>query len=112
MRQQSILLHPAIAVALLLAGVAVVVGSAFVSLTSGVGEWFQRSGSLFVLFSVLLEIQQTAIKQPEASGGVTINGKPVAIRQPISAMSKWLHRFTWGGIVTGTIIWGYGDLLF
>ena len=112
MRRQSILFHPATAVALLLAGVAVVIGSGFFSLISGVGEWFQRSGSLFVLFSVLVEIQQTAIKQPEASSGVTISGAPVAIRQPISALSKWLHRLAWGGIVTGTIIWGYGDLLF
>lgn len=112
MRLQSMLLHPSTAVTLLLVGVAVVAGSAGVSLSSGNGEWFQRSGSLFVLFSVLVEIQQTAIKQPEGSSFVSINGAPAAIRQPIAAMSKWLHRFAWGGIVTGTVIWGYGDLLF
>ena len=106
------LLHPSLAVALLLAGVAVVAGSAGISLTSGDGEWFQRSGSLFVLFSVLVEIQQTILKQPRASSDVFINNAPAAINNPISAVSKWLHRFAWGGIVIGTVIWGYGDLLF
>ena len=106
------LLHPFMAVALLLAGVAVAVASACLSLMTGEGEWFQRSGSLFVLFSVLVEIQQSAIKQPEGSSFVFISDVPAAIRQPISAVSKWLHRFAWGGIVIGTTIWGYGDLLF
>ena len=32
--------------------------------------------------------------------------------QHIPTVRKWLHRIAWGGIVIGTLIWGYGDLFF
>ncbi|MDE2915045.1 MAG: hypothetical protein OXL68_19260 [Paracoccaceae bacterium] len=95
----------------MLIGFAALAGSAHVSLTTGEGEWFQRSGSLLVLFSAIVEIQQTAKKQPKEAG-VTINGSPITVRDPVPTMSKLLHALAWGGIVTGTAVWGYGDLMF
>lgn len=112
MELSSLLSKPSLGIALLLAGLAAVAGSLYLSLASGDGAWFQRSGSLFLLFSALVEIQQSSIKQPKESGGVTINDTSVMIRNPIPNVSKWLHRFAWSGIVIGTCIWGYGDLLF
>ena len=56
-RLPSVLLNPALSAALLLAGLAAVVGSAYASYASGNGEWFQRSGSVFVLVSVIVEIR-------------------------------------------------------
>ena len=111
-RLPAVLLNPALGAVLLLAGLVAVVGSAYLSHVSGNGEWFQRSGSVFVLFSVLVEIQQSSIKQPKEAGWATIDGRPTLVGEPISAVSKWLHRFAWAGIVVGTVIWGYGDLVF
>ena len=110
-RLPPVFLNPALGAALLLAGLAAVVGSAYLSHMSGNGEWFQRSGSVFVLFSVLVEIQQTVINQPRETNS-TINSTPIMIREPISDVSKWLHWIAWAGIVVGTGIWGYGDLVF
>ena len=110
-RLPFVLLNPVLGAALLLAGLAAVAGSAYASHASGNGEWFQRSGSVFVLFSVLVEIQQTVTNQPRETNS-TINNTPFMIREPVSEVSKWLHRIAWAGIVTGTGIWGYGDLVF
>ena len=87
------------------AGLATVAGSLVYSLASGEGEWFQRSGSLLVLFSVLLEVRQTAIEQPKKSKSVSIEGTAAATRGPISVGNKRLHWTAWGGIVIGTVIW-------
>ena len=97
--------------ALLLAGIGAVLGSAYFIHASGDGEWFQRSGSLLVLFSVVVEIRQTLAQQPNPSPSVFSGGEPVLRQSPISAASKWLHRSAWAGIVIGTCIWGYGDLI-
>ena len=107
-----LLLRPSSGVALVAAGLATVAGSLVYSLASAEGEWFQRSGSLLVLFAVVLEIRQTAIEQPKKSKSVSIEGTAAATRGSISVANKRLHRIAWGGIVIGTVIWGYGDLLF
>ena len=76
------------------------------------GEWFQRSGSLCVLFSVILEIRQTSIRQPQPSSSVFVEGRPAVFDSPVSRLDVWFHRFAWFGIVFGTVVWGYGDLVF
>ena len=48
-------------------GLASVFVSAIASFISGDGHWFQRSGSLLVLFSVVLEFRQSQI----ANGFIT-----------------------------------------
>ena len=73
--------------------------SLVVSLETGSGEWFQRSGSLMVLFSVAVEYRRRHLKPVrQAAGG-------------------WLFRrqipwVCYASILLGTLIWGYGDLLF
>ena len=37
------------------------------SVTLREGEWFQRSGAIVVLISVILEIRQSLAKQPQAN---------------------------------------------
>ena len=86
--------------------------SLYFSVAENSGEWLQRSGSLIVLFSVVLEILQTLAKQPIPSDWVFINNVPAATSPPVSKTSKWFHKFARFGIVIGTLIWGYGDLLF
>ena len=39
--------------------------SLWLSVTLREGEWFQRSGAIVVLISVILEIRQSKAKQPE-----------------------------------------------
>ena len=71
-----------------------------------------RSGAIVVLISVLLEIRQSIAKQPQANPKFSAGGNPVMTAQHIPTVRKWLHRIAWGGIVIGTLIWGYGDLFF
>ncbi len=82
------------------------------SVAENSGEWLQRSGSLIVLFSVVLEILQTLAKEPIPAEGVFINNVPATTSPPVSKTSKWFHIIAWFGIAIGTLIWGYGDLLF
>ena len=88
------------------------VASLWLSVTLREGEWFQRSGAIVVLISVLLEIRQSIAKQPQANPKISAGGNPVMTAQHIPTVRKWLHRIAWGGIVIGTSIWGYGDLFF
>ncbi len=74
------------------------------------GSWFQRSGSLCVLFCVLLEIHQASLKKPVPASSVFTEGMPTMRGPNVSSLDNWLHRFAWLGIVLGTLIWGYGDL--
>ena len=88
------------------------VASLWLSVTLREGEWFQRSGAIVVLISVLLEIRQSIAKQPQANSKFSAGGNLVMTEQHIPTVRKWLHRIAWGGIVIGTLIWGYGDLFF
>ena len=76
------------------------------------GKWVQRSGSLVVLFSAILEIRQTLIKKPQEASSVKIEGRPALAARQISKIDTFFHGFAWTGIAVGTIVWGYGDLLF
>ncbi len=78
--------------------------------------WFQRSGSLTVLFAAVLEYRQATIdeKAREAAWGAAKRrswaGTPIVGHLPPPR-----RFFVIAGlllIVPGTIIWGYGDLLF
>ena len=103
----SLLLQSSLAIAFLLVGFGALVGSFCLSLAPRDGVWFQRSGSLLVLSSILVDIQQAMIKQPllEESGTTTISGGLDGLEHPITAMTKWLHRISWVGIFIGTGIW-------
>lgn len=72
--------------ALLVACFGCVAISFLYSLISKEGEWFQRSGSLLVLFSVALEIRQTQARRPTPAGWPPgAFTAPTLIQKPISA---------------------------
>ena len=85
--------------------------SIWFSVTLREGEWFQRFGAIVVLISVILEIRQSMAKQPEATG-VLVNNNPVMTEPHFPTVRNLFHWIAWGGIVIGTLIWGYGDLFF
>ncbi|MBW6389832.1 hypothetical protein [Billgrantia antri] len=81
------------------------------SLTTGEGHWFQRSGALMVLFSVGIEYHRRHVMRclPGA----------MAVTQSSLRMAHWIHRFwrsipyvCYTAIAVGTLVWSYGDLLF
>lgn len=85
----------------MLLAVGPVVVSFAVSWLTGDGQWFQRSGSLMVLFSVAVESRRRQLQQA---------GNPVG-------RGTWLFwrqipYICYLSIFMGTLIWGYGDLLF
>ena len=82
------------------------------SITLREGEWFQRSGAIVVLISVILEIRQSMAKQPQADYKFIFVGNPVMTKQHFPTVRNLFHWIAWGGIVIGTLIWGYGDLFF
>ena len=98
--------------ALIAFGSLALVVSLWFSATLREGEWFQRSGAIVVLISVILEIRQSMAKQPQPTSNVFAEGNPVMTEQHIPTVRKLLHRIAWSGIVIGTLIWGYGDLFF
>ena len=104
----------ALTISILLALVSAIplVCSVIFSLISGDGEWFQRSGSLCVLFSVILEIHETRLRRPRPSNTVFAEGAPQLLHHSVPRVHEWFHRAAWTGVVAGTLIWGYGDLLF
>ena len=101
-----------LSIALVIAFSITLFSSALVSYLLNDGEWFQRFGSLCVLFSALLEIQQTLKKEPRSSRSVSVEGRPLMKSPSISLLDVWFHRAAWIGIVVGTVVWGYGDLVF
>ena len=98
--------------ALVLSSSSALLFSAIVSYSLKDGEWFQRSGSLCVLFSVILELHHTYLRQLQPSNSVSVQGRPAVFDPPVSRLDVWFHRFAWFGIVFGTIVWGYGDIVF
>ena len=105
--QPSFFMKSWLGATIFLAGVVAMAGSAIYSLAIGEGEWFQRSGSLMVLSSGFVEI-----KQQKEETHVRINGRPVYVEVPVSTSTRTLYILPRIGLVIGTVVWGYGDLLF
>ena len=75
-------------------------------------SWFQRSGSLMVLFAVLLQLNLLKYSEVEESSGVFIEGKPAMKSRPLPPLKKAMQLLAFILAALGTFIWGYGDLLF
>lgn len=92
----------------------VCVGSAFVSVLTSDGSWFARSGSLMVLLAAVAEYWNFGITQKlnEKAAEATkyYNSTPEKWRVP--RKRKFVHSVVVFTLVAGTLIWGYGDLLF
>ena len=73
-------------------------------------SWFQRSGSLMVIISAWVEFKLISISGYIDTGATYV----VKFRVPISYnyWYKTISLTTILSMVAGTVIWGYGDLLF
>ena len=74
------------------------------------GSWFQRSGSLIVIIAVWIEFKLLSI-----NGDVNPTGITDPIQSLIMKFSPWYKLSSYLAAVlaiTGTLIWGYGDLLY
>ena len=95
---------------LILLSVGPVMMSAYMSFVTGDGHWFQRSGSLMVLFSVAVEYRR-AVQRARA-----IDSTGNRLKAVVEAQSKPVWRsvpyICYLQILMGTLIWGYGDLMF
>ena len=98
-------------VLLLVFGYGFVVESFFWSVDSGLGEWFQRSGSILVLVCAGSEFLLKKLTNPVTNTWVKVSGMPVATARPHSKGINLLHFISFTGIILGTFVWGYGDLV-
>ena len=72
-------------------------------------NWLSRSGSLVVLFAVMLEFrQQTLTVSPQVTDAF---GKPAFLAgKEMNGPRKTFHIIALLLSVIGTLIWGYGDV--
>ena len=74
--------------------------------------WFQRSGSVMVLFAVILDFNQSRYAENKSSTNVIIQGVPALIGVALTEPRKKIQIFSIFLAVLGTFIWGYGDIPF
>ena len=78
--------------------------------TESVLIWFQRSGSITVLFAVWMEYNLSKVNEH-----INLSGIVISEQTNLSKKYKTIYRITqYIGVllaISGTIIWGYGDLL-
>jgi hypothetical protein len=72
------------------------------------GEWFQRSGSIVVLIAVWVEFKLLPL-----SGFFDKNSysAPFDLPSSFNTSHKYISILTIFIVISGTFIWGYGDLL-
>ena len=72
--------------------------------------WFQRSGSITVMLAVWMEYNLSKVNEHINLSGIVVNDQT-----NLSNKYKTIYRITqYIGVllaISGTIIWGYGDLL-
>jgi len=75
------------------------------------GHWFSRSGSLMVVFGAIVEYRNFGVQQ-------YLREKRDETWKPRETFIKELKKrqpfdiLTLSSLVIGTVIWGYGDLVF
>lgn len=96
----------------MLCAVVPVMVSAYVSIKTGEGHWFQRSGALMVLFSIAVESHRSRMR----ARGIDTSGAGSRRRPGANTLVArfWssIPYICYLAIVVGTLIWSYGDLLF
>ena len=73
-------------------------------------SWFQRSGSLMVIFSILIEFKLFSIYKYIHPGRVSVVISPYSIHS-YQKTYKYISILNISMIVIGTLIWGYGDII-
>lgn len=88
--------------------------AAFFGLFNVMGDapeiWFQRSGSLVVMFGLLIEYTLYSINDELFSIG-TPRPKEIKLQRKYRFQFSSMKYLGLGGAICGTLIWGYGDLL-
>lgn len=86
---------------LMLLAIGPVLISAGVSYSTGEGHWFQRSGSLMILFSGVTEFRRSRLQR---AGALNL--------PRFLPLWRSIPYVCYASIGMGTVIWGYGDLMF
>ncbi|WP_194091609.1 hypothetical protein [Vibrio hibernica] len=80
--------------------------------TTNMDQWFQRSGTLLLVFSLLAEIKAQAVRKYI----FVVNGNllfcHLHIEQKNKSWMPFVQYFTYILVAIGTLITGYGDILF
>ena len=88
--------------------------SAVASVKTGDSLWFARSGSLAVLISAIIEYRNYSVQQQlneiAQKSTAYFGAKPEKWKVPMAR--KMFDRAVLSTIIIGTLVWGYGDLLF
>ncbi|MEZ9233791.1 hypothetical protein AB4259_22310 [Vibrio amylolyticus] len=74
--------------------------------------WLQRSGSLMVLFGVMLDFYQNQFVKIESSSKVRFMGQAAITGSTLPPVRKQIQVFSIALAIVGTFIWGYGDIPF
>lgn len=90
----------------------VVVMSIPLSIIDSEGNWFCRSGSIMVLFSVIAGFRLGVLQQKENSSASIAAGLGIPMPSDLSASKQSLGKIANGFSILGTLIWGYGDMFF
>jgi hypothetical protein len=87
--------------------------SGIVSYKTGHGHWFARSGSITVLLAAIVQFR-LALQLEASQGRALVHGILGGLprQASLAPLSKTLGPISLFLIVAGTLIWGYGDLLF
>lgn len=75
------------------------------------GKWFQRSGSIIVVLAILAEIKIKNIERTVFSPNPWGVYCEIYIEKKFSSLCKTFGRLTWLAAAIGTVIWGYGDVI-
>ena len=109
----DLLLPTVIDILLLIISISVVAISLWLSFLYKDLTWFERSGSLMVLFSAIVEFRniklQQAINDKAAVSAEGIAGVLIPTSQP--PMRQFIIVVTHIFIIIGTFVWGYGSIL-
>jgi hypothetical protein len=76
------------------------------------GLWFSRSGSVIVLLCVIVEYRLASLQQLGYGNAKKAFSQGIVSSGMIPPHKKRIGWITHVQIVIGTLIWGYGDLLF
>ncbi|WP_299768915.1 hypothetical protein [uncultured Pseudoteredinibacter sp.] len=71
-------------------------------------SWFQRSGSVLVVFTVWVQFKLSGVQVYFETGGYQI---PFDIPRPLGVVHFITVIANTTGMILGTVIWGYGDIL-
>jgi len=74
--------------------------------------WFARSGAMMVLYALIIEFQLASLMLKNITGAVVVAGLGVPAAVPHEIMHKRLAITAHIFMITGTMIWAYGDVFY